>query len=138
MARSLGVTQLVVAFNKLEKLDWSAERYDGIKAIIQPYLSSIGFKKQDVTYIPISGLAGENLCERSKDSRLLSWYGEDSPCLLEVLDRLNLPPRNYSKPIRASISEYCPKQQGVLIGDCVAVKVEAGVIKEREELLLMP
>jgi translation elongation factor EF-1alpha len=86
----------------------------------------------------MSGLAGENLCERSKDPRLLSWYGEDSPCLIEVLDGLNLPARVYSKPIRASISEYCPKQQGSLIGDCVAVKVEAGVIKERDELIMMP
>lgn len=34
LARSLGVTQLVVAFNKLEKLEWSVERFDGIKAII--------------------------------------------------------------------------------------------------------
>lgn len=31
LARSLGVTQLVVAFNKLEKLDWSHERFEDIK-----------------------------------------------------------------------------------------------------------
>lgn len=99
---------------------------------------SIGFKKQDIAYIPISGLAGENLCERSTDHRLLCWYGYDSPCLIEVLDRLNLSARAYSKPIRASISEYCPKQQGYLIGDCVAIKVESGVIKERDELIIMP
>jgi translation elongation factor EF-1alpha len=34
-----------VAFNKLEKLDWSKERFDEIKEKIQPYLSQIGFKK---------------------------------------------------------------------------------------------
>jgi len=109
LARSLGVTQLVVAFNKLEKLDWSQDRFDAVHAIIQPYLLTIGFKKQDITYIPISGLTGENLCERSKDPNLISWYGAESPCLLEILDQLRLPPRNYAKPLRASISEYCPK-----------------------------
>jgi hypothetical protein len=37
-----------------------------------------------------------------------------------------------------AISEYCPKTQGALIGDCVSAKVEAGIVKERDELLLMP
>ena len=42
------------------------------------------------------------------------------------------------KPVRAAISEYCPKAQGALIGDCVSVKVESGVIREKDELVLMP
>lgn len=91
-----------------------------------------------MTFIPISGLTGENLCERSTDERLLSWYGADSPCLIEVLDTLKLPPRIYAKPTRAAISEYCPKTQGPLIGDCISAKIEAGIIKEKDELVLMP
>ena len=42
------------------------------------------------------------------------------------------------KPVRASISEFCPKTQGPLIGDCVSAKVEAGIIKEKDDLLIMP
>ena len=91
LARSLGVTQLIVAFNKLEKMDWSHERYQFIEHQIEAYLLGIGFKKSDLTFIPISGLTGENLIERSKNEELLSWYGKDSPCLLEVLDTLRLP-----------------------------------------------
>jgi elongation factor 1 alpha-like protein len=109
LARSLGVTQLIVAFNKLEKLEWSKERYDFVSHQLEAYLTAIGFKKSDLTFIPISGLTGENLCERSKNENLMAWYGEDSPCLLEVLDSLRLPQRTYVKPLRATISEYCPK-----------------------------
>ena len=42
------------------------------------------------------------------------------------------------KPLRASVSEYTQHKSGSLIGDCVTVKVEAGVLVEKEEVLLMP
>jgi hypothetical protein len=34
--------------------------------------------------------------------------------------------------------EFQQRTQGILIGDCVQVKVEAGIISEKDELLLMP
>ena len=34
--------------------------------------------------------------------------------------------------------EYNQRQHGILIGDCVLVKVEAGIISEKDELRLMP
>ena len=38
LARSLGVTQIVVAVNKLDLVDWSQERYDFIFAKVLPFL----------------------------------------------------------------------------------------------------
>jgi translation elongation factor EF-1alpha len=45
LARSLGVTQVCVAVNKLDLCNWKEERYDFIVASITPYLKSIGFYK---------------------------------------------------------------------------------------------
>ena len=47
LARSLGVIQLVVVMNKMENVEFKEERYLELKEIIQPYLTSIGFKPTD-------------------------------------------------------------------------------------------
>lgn len=106
VARALGVTQLVVAMNKMELVEYSQQRYDSILAQVKPYLLTIGFKETDITFVPISGLLGENLTSKATEERLTSWYGTDSPCLLELLDKMRLPQRNFTKPLRLTISEY--------------------------------
>ena len=48
LARSLGVTQVIVAINKLEKVKWSKDRYDIVCAVLKPYLTRVGFKQSDI------------------------------------------------------------------------------------------
>ena len=44
MARGLGVTQIIVAMNKLEATDYDEVRYDEIKEQVLPFLIKQGFK----------------------------------------------------------------------------------------------
>lgn len=44
----------------------------------------------------------------------------------------------FVKPLRASVSEYYQNKSGALIGDCVKVKIEAGVLIEKSNIRLMP
>ena len=55
MAKSLGVKQIIVAMNKLENLNYDWERFTFIKSLVEDHLQRIGFKKQDISFIPISG-----------------------------------------------------------------------------------
>mmetsp|Transcript_22469 Transcript_22469/g.30065 ORF Transcript_22469/g.30065 Transcript_22469/m.30065 type:complete len:315 (+) Transcript_22469:750-1694(+) len=138
LARSLGVTQLVVALNKMERVEFSQERYEEIKEQVLPYLVRKGFKQGDIYFVPISAITDENVTRKASDERLTSWYGTDSPCLIDVLDGLRLPQRTFKRPLRVSVTDYTPKTQGPLIGDCVFAAVEQGVVVEKKELLLMP
>lgn len=45
LIRSLGVTQLIVAVNKLDTVDWSQARYDEIKAKLEPFLKQVRSRK---------------------------------------------------------------------------------------------
>lgn len=74
LARSLGCNQMIVAINKLEKVLWNQERYDYIVDLLYPYLISVGFKKDDIQFVPISGLEGHNLITRHDDPNLTKWY----------------------------------------------------------------
>lgn len=78
IARSLGVTQLVVAVNKLDMVNWSLERFKDIYYKMINYLISIGFKEHNITFVPISGLKGINLITRdNQPAQLQSWYHDD-------------------------------------------------------------
>ncbi|KAM3855090.1 HBS1-like protein isoform 2-T2 [Vipera latastei] len=108
LVRSLGVTQLAVAVNKMDQ-------------------------ESDVAYIPTSGLGGENLVTKSQTSELAKWY--TGKCLLEQIDSFKSPQRSVDKPFRLCVSDVF-KDQGS--GFCVTGKIEAGYVQVGERLLVMP
>uniref|UniRef100_A0A671S7D0 HBS1-like protein n=1 Tax=Sinocyclocheilus anshuiensis TaxID=1608454 RepID=A0A671S7D0_9TELE len=133
LVRSLGVTQLAVAVNKMDQVNWQQERFQEIVSKLGHFLKLAGFKDSDVFYIPTSGLSGENLTTRSKVADLTAWY--TGPCLLEQIDAFKPPQRSVEKPFRLCVSDVF-KDQGS--GFCVTGKIEAGFIQTGDKVLAMP
>uniref|UniRef100_A0A672FRB1 Tr-type G domain-containing protein n=1 Tax=Salarias fasciatus TaxID=181472 RepID=A0A672FRB1_SALFA len=133
LVRSLGVTQLAVAVNKMDQVNWQQERFQEITSKLGHFLKQAGFKESDVFYVPTSGLSGENLATRSTAAQLTSWYSGLS--LLEQIDAFKPPQRSVDKPFRLCVSDVF-KDQGS--GFCVTGKIEAGYIQTGEKMLAMP
>ncbi|KAF6114066.1 HBS1 like translational GTPase [Phyllostomus discolor] len=133
LVRSLGVTQLAVAVNKMDQVNWQQERFQEITGKLGHFLKQAGFKESDVAFIPTSGLSGENLTTRSQLSELTKWY--KGLCLLEQIDSFKPPQRSVDKPFRLCVSDVF-KDQGS--GFCVTGKIEAGYIQTGDRLLAMP
>uniref|UniRef100_G3TSF9 HBS1-like protein n=1 Tax=Loxodonta africana TaxID=9785 RepID=G3TSF9_LOXAF len=133
LVRSLGVTQLAVAVNKMDQVNWQYERFQEITGKLGHFLKQAGFKESDVAFIPTSGLSGENLITRSQSNELLKWY--KGLCLLEQIDSFKPPQRSIDKPFRLCVSDVF-KDQGS--GFCVTGKIEAGYIQTGDRLLAMP
>lgn len=77
------------------------------------------------------------MIEKPKEiPELTSWY--NGPTLVELLDQFKIPKRNINKPIRIGIYDYYKVTEGNLIGDVISAKVESGIIKTKDNLLLMP
>lgn len=100
LARGLGVTQIIVAINKLDVEGWKEDRYNQIEVQVKDYLLKQEFKPKRTQFVPISGLTGENVKVR-QDAALSKWY--KGPTLLEAIDNflpvnrqmgaLHIPPR---------------------------------------------
>ncbi|KFP80204.1 HBS1-like, partial [Acanthisitta chloris] len=133
LVRSLGVTQLAVAVNKMDQVNWQQERFQEITSKLGQFLKQAGFKDSDVAYIPTSGLGGENLVTRGQSSDLTQWY--TGKCLLEQIDSFKPPQRSVDKPFRLCVADVF-KDQGS--GFCVTGKIEAGYVQVGERLLAMP
>jgi translation elongation factor EF-1alpha len=73
LVRSMGIENVVVAVNKLDMVDWSMERFDFISNTMFAFLEEIGFKQENIHILPISGLHGDNVKEKSKRTQL-GWY----------------------------------------------------------------
>lgn len=131
LARSLGVDRLLVIVNKMDEdsVKWSEERYNEIVGGVTPFLvESCGFEEKNLTYIPISGLTGENI-EKVGDK--CPWYTGKS--LLEYLDDMELPNRNAEGPLRVPVLDKMKDRGVVAFG-----KVESGTIKIGSRLTVMP
>lgn len=85
LVRSLGVTQLVVAINKLDTVSWSQDRFNDISLKLKTFLKQAGFRENDVTFVPCSGLTGQNLISAPTENELISWY--NGSCLLDVIGK---------------------------------------------------
>ncbi|TNM95011.1 hypothetical protein fugu_017770 [Takifugu bimaculatus] len=133
LVRSLGVTQLAVAVNKMDQVNWQQDRFQDITSKLGSFLKQAGFKESDVSYIPSSGLSGENLTTRSSVPQLTSWYS--GPSLLEQIDAFKPPQRSTDKPFRLCVSDVF-KDQGS--GFCVTGKVEAGYVQTGDRILVLP
>jgi len=132
LSKSLGVTQIIVAINKLDTVNWDEERYNSIKAELQPFLKQSGFKNEVVRFIPVSGLTGENIVER-KSEVLNAWY--KGPTLMEMIDTFKAPPRDVEKPFRLCISDTF---KTLTLGQAIGGKIETGAVIPKDRLLLMP
>lgn len=133
LVRSLGVSQLAVVINKLENVKWSQPRYNEIVSKLKIFLKQAGFKDADITYVPCSGLTGENLSKRSTEPHLCSWYS--GPCLIEVIDNFRPPERPVTKPIRISIADIFKSQ---VSGVCIAARIDSGAIQTGQKLIILP
>ena len=135
LAKTLGVNKLIVAINKIDEgtVNYSQIRYNEIVDKLKPYLKSVGFNpgnEDQVVFLPISGLKGENVKNKFTDPRI-DWY--QGPTLWEVLDNAIPPARDPEGPVRIPVLEGF-KDQGVL----VIGKTEQGTVKEGMKLVLMP
>jgi len=84
LIRSMGIEDIIVCVNKIDAVGYSKDRYTYITSLMQPFLEEIGFKEQNIHMLPISGLTGDNLHERSKKEEF-GWY--EGPILTDILGK---------------------------------------------------
>jgi len=123
LAYTLGVKQMIVLVNKMDdkSVNWSEARFNEIKNEVSSFLKKIGYKPEEIPFVPISGWLGDNMLERSTN---LPWY--KGPTLLEALDAVKEPKRPSDKPLRIPLQDVY-KIGG--IGTVPVGRVETGILK---------
>jgi len=120
------VKKLIVCLNKMDGCDYSESRFNEVRANVKDWPKKKAMYKK-AKFIPISGLQGDNLIEKSTN---MPWYENKkkytSKTLLEMLDSIKPPKRPTDKALRLPLQDVY-KIQG--IGTVPVGRVETGTLK---------
>ena len=114
LSRALGISYLVVAVNKLDRVDWSQDRIDEIRIQLGGFLQQAGYSSSHVVYVSCSGLSGENVVHR-----------REGMTLIEALDSVPASTRPIDKPLRVAVTDVDKQVRGTVL---------AGIIQSGDEV----
>ena len=128
----LGVPHLVICVNKMDLVDYDQDVFNSIRAEFESFASRLDL--QDVTFLPISALAGDNVVSRSPN---MGWF--EGPTLLHHLENVytasddnridvRFPVQFVIRPQRADYPDY----RGY------AGRVAGGVLRVGDEVMVLP
>ncbi len=130
LSRTLGVSQIVVALNKMDDSGYSEARYNEVKEIVEKMLKLVGYNVSKISFIPVSGWKGDNLFKKSEN---MAWY--KGPTLGETLDLFEPPEKPLGKPLRIPIQDVYSITG---VGTVPVGRVETGVLKANQKVIVMP
>src|SRR5882672_1280537 len=123
----LGVKQVAVVVNKMDRVDFSATRFNEISDEISTHLVGLGVTPTAV--IPISARDGDGVAVRTPK---IQWYG--GPTVVEALDALEP-----ARPLE-QLALRLPVQAIYKFDDrrIVAGRIESGHLAAGDEIVIMP
>ncbi|MGF6274225.1 sulfate adenylyltransferase subunit 1 [Massilia sp. UYP11] len=132
IAKLLQIEHVVVAVNKMDLIDYDRTVYERIVAEYEKFAQSLGLK--DITAIPLSALAGDNVVERSDK---LAWY--EGPTLIELLESLSVYDQSHAAPFRFPV-QLVARHNGHEANDFRGYmgRIESGVVKVGDQLVVQP
>jgi bifunctional enzyme CysN/CysC len=123
----LGIKQVAVVVNKMDRVDFSAARFKDISDEISAHLNSLGVKPTAV--IPISARDGDGVALRTQR---IGWY--NGPTVVEALDALE-PARPLAElPLRLPVQAIYKFDDRRI----VAGRIESGHLASGDEIVIMP
>ncbi|WP_116213111.1 sulfate adenylyltransferase subunit 1 [Streptomyces olivoreticuli] len=132
VAALLRVPHVVLAVNKMDLADYAEPVFAAIAAEFTSYAASLGIP--DVTAIPISALAGDNVVEPSAH---MDWYG--GPTVLEHLETVPTGHDPSTDPARLPV-QYVIRPQSAEHPDYrgYAGQIASGVLRVGEPVTVLP
>jgi elongation factor 1-alpha len=130
LARTLGINQLIVLINKMDRVNYDKKEYEAAKEALSKLLKGVGYKVEEIPFIPASAYYGENI---TKKSQKMPWY--NGPTLLEAFNLLKPPQKLVDKPLRIPIQDVYSISG---VGTVPVGRVESGVLKVGDKVVFEP
>jgi len=130
LARTLGVTQVIISVNKMDAVKYEQAKFEETKKGVTELLKTVGYKVDDIPFIPTSGFKGDNI---AKPSDNMPWYKGSS--LLQALDALKEPSKATQLPLRLPVQDVYTITG---VGTVPVGRIETGVLKPETKIIFMP
>ncbi len=132
IASLLAIPHLVVCVNKMDLLDYDQEVFDSIVDEFERFAARLDI--QDVTFIPISALRGDNVVERSQ---AMPWY--QGPPLLYHLEHVHIASDRNLRDVRFPVQWVIrPRSSEGSDYRAYAGQVAGGIVRTGDEVVVLP
>jgi len=121
----LGMTDIIVAINKMDLVDYSESVFDRLKEQISVLLTRFEIKPVYIT--PISSKHGDNVSGKSDN---MNWYSGFT--MLECLDDFSIT-ADVDLPLRFPVQDVYKWDKRLIVG-----RVESGKIKKGDNIIFYP
>lgn len=130
----LRVKEVIVVVNKMDLVNYSAQRFEEIVEEFQGLTQSSDFPAQKTTFIPVSALQGENVVHPSQN---LSWYRGRT--LLETLEDIEVEDTQEQAKARFQVQTVIrPKRESLHDYRGYAGKLKGGEVRINDEVTILP
>ncbi|OBG35427.1 MULTISPECIES: adenylyl-sulfate kinase [Mycobacteriaceae] len=132
LASLLGIRHIVLAVNKMDLIDWDAEKFEAIRDDFHSFATRLDV--HDVTTIPISALLGDNVVTKSDKT---PFY--DGPALLSHLEEVYIAGDRNLVDVRFPV-QYVIRPQTHEHADhrSYAGTVASGVLRPGDDVVVLP
>jgi sulfate adenylyltransferase subunit 1 len=132
IARLLQIQHVIVAVNKMDLVNYDRSVYDRIVAAYTEFATTLGLT--DITPIPLSALAGDNVVERGDN---MTWY--EGPTLIELLESISVYDETHDAPFRFPV-QLVARHNGHEANDFRGYmgRIESGKVSVGDKLVVQP
>jgi len=130
----LRIKNVIVAVNKMDLVNFSEERYNEIKADFQKVVDKSDYEDQNITFIPVSALKGDNVVEQSAN---MPWF--TGKTLLQYLEEIDTEDIYNLGKVRFPVQYVIrPKTSAYHDFRGYAGKVYGGELNVGDEVVILP
>lgn len=133
LARSLGISRVIVAVNKMDAAAWSEDRFTQISQQMHAFLVSARFPETGIVFVPCAGLTGENITAPAPSEKA-PWYS--GPTLVAALDASEPSTRALNDPLRMTVNDVFSRPH--VTGVSISGRIESGSMQLGQPLLAQP
>ena len=132
IASLLGIPHIVYCVNKMDLVDYSQIEYEKLKSDLVGFSSKL--KTQDVRFIPISALNGDNVVNRSSK---MDWY--EGSTLLHTLENIHIASDHNHIDCRFPVQHVIrPQKKEFHDYRGYAGRIAGGVFKKGDKVTVLP
>jgi sulfate adenylyltransferase subunit 1 len=132
IASLLNIPHIIVCINKMDLVNYDEEVYNDIVSQFEEFASKLLI--QDIAFVPISALEGDNVVNRSEN---MSWY-QGSP-LLRLLETLHISSDINKIDSRFPVQTVLrPQKEGFIDYRGYAGRIASGIYRVGDEVAVLP
>ena len=130
----LRIPHVVVCVNKMDLTGYSEQVFETVKTAFNALTSAALYKKQQVSFIPVASLYGENI---STQSSAMPWYSGN--CLLGTLEAIDYRSNDKLLPARFPVQQVIrPKSEQYHDFRGFAGRVASGCFSKGDSVIAFP